>query len=607
MYMNHELITEKSSEEQPERDKIIHEMGKIAVFVAWPYANGPRHIGHAAALMPADVVARYHRASGDEVMMVSGTDEYGTPGQLAAERENVDTQDYVDKINDIIRNDFVDLGMSFDLFTRTTTETHAETVQNFFAKLVDSGYITKDTMMGTFDIESGRNLPDRYVEGECPNCSSEGARGDQCDACTKLLEPSELINPRSSISGNEVEFKETPHYFLRLDLLKDDVSKFLDGEVNLRKDARNFSENIVNDLRQRSITRDIEWGVNLPEGYEIEGEERVLYVWFEAVIGYLSAAIEWAKINGEPDKWREFWTDPSADNYYVMGKDNVPFHTLIWPAMIFGFNKSDKDFKLELPKNILSTGNLNFGEDKFSSSRGNVVYIKDLLKEVGPDALRYYLIAAGPENSDSSFTFEQLVTRTNNELIAKWGNLISRTTNLIARDFDNRVPKLDGLNDKDKDIIEKVKKSYSTVGSLIEEGKFSAALSQVMEVVGIGNKYIYEEKPWDKDVITSGRNKAVLAVLAVIIENSNRLLSPFIPHSSIKISDIFNDESLSTETHMPKLHTGKNKENRYIVGDYGEIRNTWTYSQEWPGTKTKEGKHIIFRKLDEEKLIEAMS
>lgn len=574
------------------------ELKKTAIFVAWPYANGPRHIGHASALMPADVVARYLRAIGNDVMMVSGTDEFGTPSQIAAEKAGIATQEYVDANNDIIRSDFHKLGMSFDWFTRTTSQTHEKIAQEFFKELVDNGHITIGVMTGSFDVVTGKSLPDRYVEGTCPKCNSEGARGDQCDSCTSILDSSDLINPVSTLTGNAVEFKEVEHYFLNLDKLRNKISDFLDGDVQLRKEARNFSESMVSELRPRAITRDLEWGIPLPSGYEIENNNRVLYVWFEAVIGYLSASIEWANESGQPDRWKEYWTDKMADNYYVMGKDNVPFHAIIWPAMLSAKNLGNSQAnRLNLPKSILSTGNMNFGNDKFSSSRGNVVYISELIDAIGVDSLRYYLISAGPESSDSSFTFENLTIRINNELIAKWGNLISRTAALINNDFAGIIPNITELLLEDKNLLARVQDAYDSVGENIANGKLTAALKEAMDVIALANKYIFDQKPWDLEVKKSKRNAQVLAVLAVFIENLNKIMCPFIPHASQRINKIFGDEQLIAP--MPELNDVHKK---LITGNYS-IGLIWVYTTSWQGNQVASGKHIIFEKLFVDELI----
>lgn len=577
-----------------------HDNGRaVGIFVAWPYANGPRHVGHSAALMPADVAARYFRAVGADVLVASGTDEFGTPNMIAAEKKGLETKQFVDEMSAVIRKDFVGLGLTYDWFTRTTSPNHREVVQKFFSQLTDDGFISKGEMLASYDSETGEALADRYVEGVCPICDAEGARGDQCDNCSSLLEPSDLVKPYSSLTGNLVKFKPTTHYFLNLDKLKGEVAEFLKSNKNLRKEAQNMSANLVEDLRPRAITRDIPWGVPLPAGYEMgEGENRVLYVWFDAVIGYLSASIEWAHEQGDDSLWKRFWIRGGVENYYFMGKDNVPFHTIIWPALLAAKNKRPDELGIELayPGRIASTGNLNFNGDKFSTSRGNVAYVSDMLDIVGPDALRYYLIVAGPENRDSNFALDELVTKNNSELVAKWGNLVSRTTNLIQRDCDGVVPEKIHQNPEDDALLERVAETFGVVGELIEVSRFSQALKAAMDTITAANRYVDSQKPWDKEVVASGRNIEVLATLAVCIENMTKIMTPFMPHSSQRISEAFG--STDRIAPLPETSTsGRGVEVITTPNPAGDL--IWTYANEWAGNKLATGKSIIFTKLDE--------
>ena len=577
-----------------------HDNGRaVGIFVAWPYANGPRHVGHSAALMPADVAARYFRAVGADVLVASGTDEFGTPNMIAAEKKGLETKQFVDEMSAVIRKDFVGLGLTYDWFTRTTSPNHREVVQKFFSQLTDDGFISKGEMLASYDSETGEALADRYVEGVCPICDAEGARGDQCDNCSSLLEPSDLMKPYSSLTGNLVKFKPTTHYFLNLDKLKGEVAEFLKSNKNLRKEAQNMSANLVEGLRPRAITRDIPWGVPLPAGYEMgEGENRVLYVWFDAVIGYLSASIEWAHEQGDDSLWKRFWIRGGVENYYFMGKDNVPFHTIIWPALLAAKNKRPDELGIELayPGRIASTGNLNFNGDKFSTSRGNVAYVSDMLDIVGPDALRYYLIVAGPENRDSNFALDELVTKNNSELVAKWGNLVSRTTNLIQRDCDGVVPEKIHQNPEDDALLERVAETFGVVGELIEVSRFSQALKAAMDTITAANRYVDSQKPWDKEVVASGRNIEVLATLAVCIENMTKIMTPFMPHSSQRISEAFG--STDRIAPLPETSTsGRGVEVITTPNPAGDL--IWTYANEWAGNKLATGKSIIFTKLDE--------
>ena len=313
---------------------------KILVAVAWPYANGPRHIGHVAGFgVPSDIFARYHRLRGNDVLMVSGTDEHGTPVMVAADEAGVSPRELADQNNEIIRNDLRNLGLSYDLFTRTTTENHHEVVRDVFRTLYEEGFIVEQTTVGAFSAATGRTLPDRYIEGTCPICGFPHARGDQCDNCGNQLDPADLIDPRSKIDGEPPVFKETSHLFLDLPAFKEQLAEWIGEQEHWRSNVRRFSLELVKNLKPRPVTRDLDWGVRVPvPGYE-EREDKRIYVWIDAVTGYLSAAIEWARNRGTPDAWRDWWQNPDARHYYFMGKDNIVFHSVIWPAQLLGYGE----------------------------------------------------------------------------------------------------------------------------------------------------------------------------------------------------------------------------------------------------------------------------
>lgn len=577
----------------------------VAVLVAWPYGNGPRHLGHGASLVPGDVLARYFRSAGSDVLMVSGTDEHGTPNMIAAEKAGEDPADYVAGTNATIRSDFEDLGMSFDWFTRTTSPEHREMAQGLFASLVDAGYIKQDTMMGAFDSETDQALPDRYVEGGCPGCGAN-SRGDQCDGCSKMLDPQELIDPVSRRTGNPVEFRETKHWFLQLDQLAPDVMRWLDQHEELRANAKSVSMKMAEELRPRSISRDMSWGIPLPEGYELEGDnDKVLYVWFEAVMGYVSASVEWAKEKtGDPERWKDWWTNDEAKHYYAMGKDNVPFHTIIWPAILKGIENSEAD-DLHMPDAIASTEYLTFNDQKLSSSKGNVVYIQDMTRLVGPDALRYYLIAGGPETRDVSFTFGELTRRVNDELIAKWGNLVGRTVNLITKNTDGKIPEVspEQLEPADTELLADIEQAYSDVGQLIQANKFSAALRRAMDVAAHANRYIYDEEPWKTAKTDPERAKKALYMTSAAITNLATLLSPFMPHASEKVHQIFGGSGQLAS--QPESVPINSYEGAFaLTGDYSSNKGRWHFTMPTPGTEVTKPDGHLFKKLDEEKLQE---
>ena len=387
----------------------------VLVCVAWPYANGPRHIGHVAGFgVPSDVFARYQRMLGNNVLMVSGTDEHGTPLLVQADKEGVTVKELADRYNRQIVEDLAGLGLSYDLFTRTTTRNHYAVVQELFKGLYANGYMLKEATQGAISPSTGRTLPDRYIEGTCPLCGADDARGDQCDNCGNQLDPVDLINPVSKINGETPEFIETEHFMLDLPSLHDALKQWLEARQDWRPNVLKFSLNLLEDMRPRSMTRDIDWGIPVPvEGWENDPGKK-LYVWFDAVIGYLSSSIEWAARTGNPDAWKQFWQDPQTPGFYFMGKDNITFHSQIWPGELLGYaGKGSKGGEvhelgeLNLPTEVVSSEFLTMSGSKFSSSKGVVIYVKDFLAEFGPDPLRYFIAVAGPENNDTDFTWDE--------------------------------------------------------------------------------------------------------------------------------------------------------------------------------------------------------
>ena len=419
---------------------------KVLSAVAWPYANGPRHLGHVAGFaVPSDVFSRYMRMAGHDVLMVSGSDEHGTPILVLADQEGVTARELVDRNHAIIAHELADLGCSYDLYTRTTTANHYAVAQELFTQVWKNGYMVEQTTRGAISPSTRRTLPDRYIEGTCPICAYPEARGDQCDNCGNQLDPTELINPRSKVNGETPEFIETQHFFLDLPALADSLREWLEGREasgTWRPNVIKFSLNILDDIRPRAMTRDIDWGIPVPlEGWSDQPTKR-LYVWFDAVIGYLSASVEWARRLGEPERWREWWNDPEAVSYYFMGKDNITFHSQIWPAELLGYaGRGDKGGEpgafgeLNLPTEVVSSEYLTMEGKQFSTSRGFVIHIRDVLERYGPDAIRYFICAAGPENQDSNFTWAEFVQRNNSELVAGWGNLVNRTAAMVAKSF----------------------------------------------------------------------------------------------------------------------------------------------------------------------------
>src|SRR5215210_3228035 len=436
-------------------------MTHVLSAVAWPYANGPRHIGHVAGFgEPSDVFSRYMRMAGHEVLMVSGTDEHGTPILVAADSEGVTARELADKNNAVIVNDLVDLGLSYDLFTRTTTGNHYRVVQEMFAHVHRNGYLVEETTFGAISPSTGRTLPDRYIEGTCPICGYLDARGDQCDNCGNQLDPTDLINPRSKINGETPEFVETQHFFLDLPAFAEALGKWLASRTDWRPNVLKFSSNLLEDLKPRAITRDLDWGVPVPlDGWRDQPMKR-LYVWFDAVIGYLSASVEWARRTGDPDAWQKWWIDPDALGYYFMGKDNIVFHTVIWPGILLGYNGQGDHGgtagplgELRLPDEIVSSEYLTMSGSKFSTSRGRVIYVGDFLREFGPDALRYFFSVNGTATTDTDFTWEEFVRRTNFELANEWGNLVNRAISMAHKN-NGAIPTPGTLAEIDANLLE---------------------------------------------------------------------------------------------------------------------------------------------------------
>ncbi|HEU0042172.1 MAG TPA: methionine--tRNA ligase [Jiangellaceae bacterium] len=518
----------------------------VLTAVAWPYANGPRHIGHVSGFgVPSDVFSRYMRMAGHDVLMVSGTDEHGTPILVQADAEGVTARELADRYNRVIVEDLAGLGLTYDLFTRTTTRNHYAVVQELFRTVHRNGYFVPQTTMSAISPSTGRTLPDRYIEGTCPICGYDGARGDQCDNCGNQLDPIDLIHPRSRINGETPVFTESEHFFLDLPALADALGAWLRTRTDWRPNVLKFSLNLLDDLRPRAMTRDIDWGVPVPlPGWE-DNPAKKLYVWFDAVIGYLSASIEWARRTGDGDQWRAWWCDPQASSYYFMGKDNITFHAQIWPAELLGYNgrgakggTPGRFGTLELPTEVVSSEFLTMEGRKFSSSRGVVIHVNDFLSRYDADALRYYIAVAGPENQDTDFTWADFVRRNNDELVAGWGNLVNRTASMIAKNVGS-IPAPGTLTDADRSLLETTRDGFATVGGLIERHRQKAAIGEAMRVVSEANGYLSQQAPWKLKNDDPERMKTVLYVAAQAVDDCNMMLSPFLPHTAQQVHETF--------------------------------------------------------------------
>jgi methionyl-tRNA synthetase len=619
---------------------------KILVAVAWPYANGPRHIGHVAGFgVPSDIFARYHRLKGNDVLMVSGTDEHGTPIMVQADKEGVAPQALADRYNAVIGDDLRNLGLSYDLFTRTTTRNHYRVTQDLFTRLHAQGYIYKDTMVGTFDA-SGRALPDRYVEGTCPICGYADARGDQCDNCGNQLDPVQLINPRSKLDGTTPVFRETEHFFLNLPAFAEQLKAWIGAQEHWRPNVRSFSLNFLADLRPRAITRDLDWGVPIPLPEYADRNDKRIYVWFDAVIGYLSASIEWAYNQGTPDAWKEWWQNTQARHFYFMGKDNIVFHTIIWPSELLGYGDGGDEGRLgttqgtplQLPYNIVSSEFLTMEGKKFSSSRGVVIYVNDFLSRYDADALRYFLTIAGPETQDTDFTWAEFVRRNNDELVATWGNLANRVLNIAHKNF-GVVPQPGALTPADEALLEAVEGGFDGVGELIAQARFKAALGEAMRLATLANQYVSEQEPWK--LVKSDRERAatVLYVALRAVDNLKTLFTPFLPFSSQRLHTLLGyttvlagelqfkeitelavraqaqvtvrpssngSPSISSVGEAAVQPVGEPQTHRVLTGDYASWSERWQPSALAPG-QTLQAPVPLFKKLDDSVVAEELA
>ena len=556
------------------------------------------------------------RMAGHDVLMVSGTDEHGTPILVQAEAEGVTPKQLADRYNRVIVEDLHGLGLAYDLFTRTTTRNHYAVAQELFRVVHKNGYMIEKTTTGAISPSTGRTLPDRYIEGTCPICGYDGARGDQCDNCGNQLDASELRNPRSRINGEVPQFVETEHFFLDLPALAETLGSWLQTRTDWRPNVLKFSLNLLDDVRPRAMTRDIDWGIPVPlPGWE-ENPAKRLYVWFDAVIGYLSASVEWARRSGDDDAWRQWWNDPDARSYYFMGKDNITFHSQIWPAELLGYaGKGDKGGapgvfgELNLPTEVVSSEFLTMEGRQFSSSRGVVIYVRDMLARYQPDALRYFIATAGPETQDTDFTWSEFVRRTNDELVAGWGNLVNRTASMIHKNL-GAIPEPGVLTDDDRALLATTEAGFTGVGDLLGSHRQKQAVSEAMRIVGEANKYLSDQAPWKLKNEDPERMKTVLFVAAQAVSNCRTLLSPFLPHSAQAVHEAFG--GTGTVSPMPQIREVEDLDGGpgypVLAGDYrlGETLAAWRPEALVPGTPVP-APSPVFRKLDDSVVAEEIA
>ena len=579
----------------------------ILVAVAWPYASADIHVGNmTGSYLPADIYARFHRLQGNHVLMVSGSDSHGTPITVRADQENSTPEEVYKKYHAKFLDLFQQSGLSYDLFTSTHTENHFNVAQTIFSALKENGYLYTETQEHWYSTSQERFLPDRYVEGTCYICGYENARGDQCDQCGNLLEAVGLINPRSKMDGSTPELRETEHFYLDLGKLQPQIVEFLKAREDYWRPnviRQSLGQILAEDLHGRAITRDLKWGIPVP----VSGwEDKRLYVWFEAVIGYLSATIEWASLSGDPERWKDWWYNPNSRSYYFIGKDNIPFHAVIWPAQLAGagrvfgafFDEDDKR-ELVLPYDVPANEFLNMEGKKISGSRNWVVDALDFLSRYEPDPLRYYLTANMPETRDTDWVWAEFVTRNNNELVATWGNLVNRVLSFAHKNWDGRVPDPGTLRPEDESILKEIEEGFDRVAELYDKVKLRAALTEAMRLAGEVNKYLDEKAPWFeiKDDKQGAGKSIYTAILA--IDSLKILFAPVLPFTCEQLHQtlgyektLFGEQYTEEITDNLSTHTAL----RYRPG---EICCNWHPSEIQAGREFHTPKPL-FKKLDPE-------
>jgi len=504
---------------------------KIFIGVAWPYASGPRHLGHiAGAYLPADIFARFQRSKGNQVLMVSGADEHGTPITIKAEQEGKTPAEVATYYRNQFIQTFQQMGISFDLFTHTNTENHYKVTQDFFLKLLEKGYIYKDQVLQAWCPKCQRFLTDRYIEGTCPLCGFTDARGDQCDQCGKPMNPVDLKTPHCKLCGGVPEFKNSEHFFLKLSAFQEQLKEWVKNKTFWRSNVYHFTLHYLEEgLKDRAITRDMEWGIPIPlPGYD----SKRIYVWFDAVIGYLSASKEWAaSLQGDAEKWRSFWQNGEAKPYYFIGKDNIVFHSIIWPAMLLAYGG------LDLPYDVPANEFLTFEEKKFSTSRNWAVWVPDYLSRYSPDPLRYLLSANMPETNDTDFSWREFYRRNNDELVATYGNLAHRVLTFTYKNYAESIPQPTELDKPSQEMISKVEETFKKVDELLSLCKFKDSIKAIMSLAQEANRYLDDKAPWKAIKVDKTAAGTSLYVVIAVLSGLRTLMYPFLPFSSQKLHE----------------------------------------------------------------------
>ncbi|MCO5175474.1 MAG: methionine--tRNA ligase [Thermomicrobiales bacterium] len=567
----------------------------ISVFVAWPYVNGDAHLGHiAGAELPPDLFTRYHRLRGNRVLMLSGSDTHGTPITIGAEKVGKTPREYFEYYHRRILESWQKLGLSYDLYTHTDTENHFRVSQDIFKNLHDKEFITLQPVQQLYCEVDKRFLPDRYVEGTCPFCGYTSARGDQCDNCGRTLDATDLIDPRCKLCGSTPVIRDTEHFFFDLPAFESRLLEYINEQKHWRPNVQNFVRNWLQEgLLSRAVSRDIDWGIPVPiEGYE----HKIIYVWFEAVIGYLSVSIEWAANSGKPEAWRDWWYDPEARSYYFLGKDNIPFHAIIWPAELLGY-----DTEMNLPYDIPANEFLNLEGSQLSTSRNWAVWLPDYLERYDPDPLRYYLTAIAPETHDSEFTWSGFVERNNNELVAAWGNLVNRVVSFAHRHWDGVVPTPGELDDRDRQLLATIEAGFATVAGHYERVELREALRQSIALAREVNRYLDETAPWFE--VKTDKEAAATSIFVALraIDSLKIILAPVLPFSSERVHQFLGyDGRLSGEITIAEYQE-ETRSHEALTYQPLEIETTvdrWKPSELPAGQKIQKPT-VLFRKLDD--------
>ncbi len=584
----------------------------ILIAIAWPYSNAEIHVGNiTGSHLPGDIVARYHRLRGNKVLVVSGTDSHGTPVTLAADKEGKPVEEVYRKYHEGFLELFKGFGITYDLFTSTHTENHFKVSQAMFLALQKNGFLFTAKSKQWYSPSAKRFLPDRYVEGTCYICGFQNARSDQCDNCGNVLEPEKLINPRAKTGDGALELRETEHFYLDLSKLEPDVKKFLQERAEHMRDTvlgESLGKIEAEGLKPRPITRDLDWGIPVPiEGWTEAGKR--IYVWFEAVIGYLSAPIEWSQVSGQNDAWREWWTNPNAKQFHFIGKDNIFFHTSLWPAELMGVGSAfmeifaGEEEPLTLPYDVPANQFMNLEGKKISGSGNWGVWGLDALTRYDADALRYYLTVNMPEAKDSDWDWAEFVARNNNELVATWGNLANRVLSFAYKHWEGYVPDVDvsTLREIDSNLLAVIENGFNTVGTELEAVRLRSALGEAMKLATAVNQYLDKTAPWT--TIKTDREVAAKTIYTALkaIDSLKVMFAPFLPFSSEKLHSFFGYETpLFGEQYIQDVSDslGSHKVLRYKPITLGADEAQWKPSDLKPGARLNQPSPL-FKKLEE--------